>query len=156
MAGGGLLIAILVGLISLLAARKISHPIETLKQGADDFAAGNLAHKLPLPDTEELAGLATAMNKMATRLDNRIVTAINQKNELETVLSSMREGVVAIDTGESIMRMNPLAAEMFECDRDRAKKRSIQEVIRNLKLQTFVTKAIEADHSLVSKRNDNT
>ena len=52
MAGGGLLIAILVGLISLLAARKISHPIETLKQGADDFAAGNLGHKLPLPDTE--------------------------------------------------------------------------------------------------------
>jgi two-component system phosphate regulon sensor histidine kinase PhoR len=88
------------------------------------------------------------MNKMATRLDNRIVTAINQKNELETVLSSMREGVVAIDTGESIMSMNPLAAEMFECDRERAKNRSIQEVIRNLTLQTFVAKAIEAEDSL--------
>jgi two-component system, OmpR family, phosphate regulon sensor histidine kinase PhoR len=148
MAGGGLLIAVLVGLISLLAARKISHPIEMLKQGADNFAAGNLAHKLALPDTEELAGLATAMNTMATRLDNRIVTAISQKNELETVLSSMREGVVAIDTGEAIMSMNPLAAEMFECDRERAKNLSMQEVVRNLALQTFVTKALKAEDSL--------
>ena len=148
MAGGGLLIAILVGLISLLAARKISHPIEMLKRGADDFAAGNLTHKMVLPETEELAGLAQAMNKMATRLDNRIKTAIDQKNELETVLSSMREGVVAIDTDESIMSMNPLAAEMFECDRDRAKDRSIQEVVRNLALQTFVTKALKAEDSL--------
>ena len=147
-AGGGLLIALLVGVISLLAARKISHPIEMLKRGADNFAAGNLAHKLALPDTEELAGLASAMNKMATRLDNRIVTAINQKNELETVLSSMREGVVAIDTAESIMSMNPLAAEMFECDRERAKNLSIQEVVRNLALQTFVTKALKTEDSL--------
>jgi two-component system phosphate regulon sensor histidine kinase PhoR len=148
MAGGGVLIAVLVGLIILLAARKISHPIEMLKQGADDFAAGNLTHKMSLPDTEELAGLAQAMNKMATRLDNRIATAINQKNELETVLSSMREGVVAIDSAEAIMSMNPLAAEMFECDRDQSKGRSIQEVVRNLALQTFVTKALKTEDSL--------
>jgi two-component system phosphate regulon sensor histidine kinase PhoR len=147
MAGGGLLIAVLVGLISLLAARKISHPIEMLKQGADAFAAGNLDHKMPLPETEELAGLASAMNEMASRLDNRIETAINQKNELETVLSSMREGVVAIDTSETIMSMNPLAAEMFECDRKRVKGRSIQEVVRNLALQNFVSRALKAEDS---------
>ncbi len=147
MAGGGLLIAIIVGLISLLAARKISHPIEMLKKGADEFAAGNLNQKMPLPATEELAVLASAMNKMATQLDNRIETAINQKNELETVLSSMREGVVAIDATEAIMSMNPLAAEMFECDRDKVKNRSIQEVVRNLALQTFVTKALSAEDS---------
>ena len=148
MAGGGLLIAILVGLISLLAARKISHPIEMLKRGADEFAAGNLTHKMALPEAEELAALANAMNKMATRLDNRIKTAIDQKNELQTVLSSMREGVVAIDTDESIISMNPLAAEMFECDRGQAQARSIQEVVRNLALQTFVTKALRAEDSL--------
>jgi two-component system phosphate regulon sensor histidine kinase PhoR len=148
MAGGGAVIAILVGLISLLAARKISHPIERLKQGADAFAAGNLTDKLALPETEELAGLAQAMNQMAARLDRRIASAIQQKNELETVLSSMREGVVAIDSNEAIMSMNPLAAEMFECDRERAKNRSIQEVVRNLALQNFVAKAVKAEDSL--------
>ncbi len=148
MVGGGVLIAVMVGLISLLAARKISHPIEMLKQGADAFAGGDLNHKLPLPRTEELAGLASAMNEMASRLNNRIATAVAQKNELETVLSSMREGVVAIDTNEAIMSMNPLAAEMFECDRGRVKGRSIQEVVRNLALQNFVSRALEAEDSL--------
>jgi len=148
MVGGGLLIAVLVGLISLLAARKISHPIEMLKKGADAFAAGNLDHKLPVPRTEELASLANAMNEMAARLDDRIATAVAQKNELETVLSSMREGVVAIDTNEAIMSMNPLAAEMFECDRRRVKGRSIQEVVRNLALQNFVSRALKDEDSL--------
>jgi two-component system phosphate regulon sensor histidine kinase PhoR len=46
------------------------------------------------------------------------------------------------------MSMNPLAADMFECDREKVENRSIQEVVRNLALQTFVTKALETAASL--------
>lgn len=148
MAGGGLLIAVLVGLLSLLAARRISRPIERLKQGAEDFAAGNLTRKLPLPAAEELAALAGAMNEMALRLDNRMKTVLQQKNELETVLSSMREGLLAIDSGERIMSMNPPAAAMFGCDREAVKGSGIQEVIRNRALQNFVAGALKTEESL--------
>ena len=148
MAGGGLLIAVLVGLLSLLAARRLSQPIEILRRGAEGFAGGELTRKLPLPAPEELAALAQAMNEMAARLHNRIEAVVRQKNELETVLSSMREGVVAIDAGERIMSVNPLAAAMFECDRKSLKGRSIQEMVRNLALQSFVAKAAASEEAL--------
>ena len=148
MAGGGLVIAVLVGLLSLLAARRLSRPIEILRHGADAFASGELTRKLPLPAPEELAALAQSMNEMAARLHNRIEAVVNQKNELETVLSSMREGVVAIDAGERIMSVNPLAAAMFACDRNSLKGRSIQEMVRNLALQDFVAQAAASEEAL--------
>ncbi|MGD8243083.1 MAG: HAMP domain-containing protein, partial [Desulfobacterales bacterium] len=145
MATGGLAIAVLVGLISLLAARKISRPIEELRIGADVFSSGNLTHKLAIPDTEELASLAEAMNQMSDQLDRRIKTITDQRNELETVLGSMHEGVVAINRHEAIISMNSAAAAMFECEREKAQGRSVQEVVRNLELQTFVRQALAAD-----------
>jgi two-component system phosphate regulon sensor histidine kinase PhoR len=147
MAGGGLVIAVLVGVISLLASRKISRPIEELRIGAEVFANGELAHKLAIPDTEELASLAEAMNKMADQLDRRIRTVVEQRNELETVLASMHEGVVAIDTAEVIINMNQAAANMFESERDKAAGRSVQEVVRNLELQNFVREALATDET---------
>ena len=142
MAIGGLVIALLVALISLLASRKISRPIEEMRIGAEVFSAGNLEHKLAIADTEELASLAEAMNKMADQLDHRIQTAIHQRNELETILASMHEGVVAVDTGETIISMNRAAGEMFECTSENAQGRSVQEVVRNIELQTFVRQAL--------------
>jgi two-component system phosphate regulon sensor histidine kinase PhoR len=147
MAGGGLVIAALVGVISLLASRKISRPIEELRIGAEVFANGELAHKLAIPETEELASLAEAMNKMADQLDRRIQTVVDQRNELETVLASMHEGVVAIDTAEAIINMNQAAADMFESERDKAAGRSVQEVVRNLELQNFVREALATDEA---------
>ena len=139
---GGLLIALLAAGISLLISRRITRPIVAMKKSAGHFADGDFSHRLAAPDTEEMAGLAEALNQMAAQLDNRIKTIINQRNELETVLSSMREGVVAFDNKERIMSMNQAAAVLFECDPVQSQDRSIQEVVRNLPLQQFIRKAI--------------
>jgi two-component system phosphate regulon sensor histidine kinase PhoR len=139
---GGLLIAILAAGISLLISRRITRPIVTMKKSAGHFADGEFNHRLTIPDSEEMAGLAEALNQMALQLDNRIKTIINQRNELETVLASMREGVVAVDNKERIISMNQSAAVLFECDPVQSQDKNIQEVVRNLPLQLFIRKAI--------------
>jgi two-component system phosphate regulon sensor histidine kinase PhoR len=139
---GGLLIAILAAGISLLISRRITRPIVAMKKSAGHFADGDFSHRLAAPDSEEMAGLAEALNQMASQLDNRIKTIINQRNELETVLSSMREGVVAVDNKERIISMNQAAAVLFECDPVKSQDKNIQEVVRNLPLQQFIRKAI--------------
>ncbi len=78
----------------MLISRRITRPIVAMTQSAGHFADGDFNHRLAAPESEEMAGLAEALNQMALQLDNRIKTIINQRNELETVLSSMREGVV--------------------------------------------------------------
>ncbi len=83
---------------------------------SDHFAGGDLSHRLAIPDPEELASLADALNQMAAQLDYRIKTVISQRNELETVLSSMLEGVIAVNNEERIISMITASAGFFDCD----------------------------------------
>jgi len=53
---------------------------------------------------------------MAAQLDYRIKTVISQRNEFETVLSSMLEGVIAVNNEERIISMNTASAGFFDCD----------------------------------------
>ncbi len=145
---GGLLIAFVAAGISLYVSRRISRPIEKMKEGAEHFARGDLLYRLPETDLEEIGGLADAMNQMAAQLDDRIKTIINQRNELEAVLSSMEEGVIAFDMDEQIISINQAAARIFESMPKDMLNRSIQEVIRNPELQQFVTQALSSTDNL--------
>jgi len=144
---GGLLIAVAAAGISLWISRRITRPIEAMKKSAGHFAGGDFSQRLEVPDSEEMAGLADSLNQMAAQLDNRIKTIISQRNEIETVLSSMREGVVAVDNKERIISMNHAAAALFECDPAKCQGKSIQEVVRNLPLQQFIHDAVSGRES---------
>jgi len=139
---GGCIIALLAAGISWAISRRISRPIEQMKKSAEQFAGGDLSHRLTSPATEEMAGLADALNRMAAQLDSRIETVINQRNQLETVLASMLEGVIAVDSEERIVSINRIAAQLFENDPENCRDRSIQEVIRSPSLQQFIQRAL--------------
>ncbi len=144
----GVLIAILAVSISLVVSRRIIRPIQELKDGARHFARGKLDLKLRVTDSEEMSELADAMNQMATQLNERIETEINQRNKLEAILSSMVEGVVAVDMEERILSINPAAAKIFQTHLIDLEGRSLQEMIRSLKLQQFVKKAINSTDTI--------
>ena len=139
---GGCILALLAATISWVISRRISRPIEQMKKSSEQFAAGDLSHRLTYPATEEMAGLADALNQMAAQLDNRIKTIINQRNQLETVLTSMLEGVIAVDSEERIVSINRAAAQLFENEPANCQNKSIQEVIRSSALQQFIRSAL--------------
>jgi two-component system phosphate regulon sensor histidine kinase PhoR len=134
----GCLIALLASVICLFISRRISRPIEQMRLGADRYARGELDHRLAHPSTLELAGLADAMNQMAAQLRGRIEAVMLQRNELEAVLSSMTEGVIALDLEDHIARVNQAAANLFNQQPNHMKGRSIQEVFRNQRLPELI------------------
>ena len=140
---GGLLVALLAAAVSDIVSRRISRPITAMQRGAQRFASGDLAHRLPLPAGEELASLANALNRMATELENRIATVVNQRNELTAILSSMREGILAVDKQERIVRANRAAALMLGTSVGDLEVKAMVEAIRNIDLQTFVRRALQ-------------
>ncbi|HEY3376187.1 MAG TPA: ATP-binding protein [Armatimonadota bacterium] len=148
---GGLVIAALAAGMSWLASRRIARPLEELRVGAQQFADGHLKQRLHVPDSEEIGSLAIAMNDMAAQLDERISTILQHRNEQEAILSSMIEGVIAVDMGERVISANAAAARMLQVEQDAAIGRMIQEVVRNADLQKFVgrtlsgTQPVEAD-----------
>jgi two-component system phosphate regulon sensor histidine kinase PhoR len=139
---GGMSAALLAVLLSLLMARRLSQPLEEMKQAAQRFAQGDLRVKVPVPPSDELASLAEAMNHMAKQLDERIATIIRQRQEQEAVLASMVEGVMAVDHRERLLTLNQAGARLLGIDPEAARQRPIPEVVRNPDLQNFVDRAL--------------
>lgn len=133
---GGILI-LLAALVSLSLARWFTRPIEEMKKGAQRFAEGDFSRKLTIPPSEELGGLAAALNFMARQLDEKIRTVTTQRNELEAILSAMREGVVAVDAEERVLTLNEAAASLLGVDTAAVRGHAIQEAIRSAEIQRF-------------------
>lgn len=157
----GLAVALFAALISLVVSRKISQPLEGMKRAAEEFAHGDLTRKISATGSLEIAGLAETLNKMAHQLDWRIRCVTEERNEREAILSSMIEGVFAVDAAERFISMNQAAAELIEVDPKKSKRKHIQEVVRNSALQKFVKKVLnsrdvlEADFEMRGTRERN-
>jgi two-component system phosphate regulon sensor histidine kinase PhoR len=145
---GSLLIALLAAGISLYVSRRISRPIEKLKEGANFFARGDLSYRMPGTDLLEIDSLIETLNQMAGQLEDRLNTIVRQKNELSAVLSSMAEGVIAVDMDEQIISINKAAAKIFENSPENLLNRSVPEAIRNPDLQKFINKALTSEENL--------
>jgi two-component system phosphate regulon sensor histidine kinase PhoR len=141
---GLLAVAGLFAVVSLVISRRIGRLLEQLKQGAESFARGDLGRRLPVPELEEVRGLAESMNAMAAQLDERIRSMTNERNEREAILASMQEGVLAVDSTARVVRMNRACGRLLGVDPERAEGMEIQVVIRNTDLQNFVAKALSS------------
>ena len=144
-AWGGFIMVLFAALFSYLASRYIGRPIEDIRKGAARFASGDLKYRLPTTATDELSSLSVSLNDMAAQLEEKMKTFVRQRNELEAVLASMVEGVLAVDREERILSVNRAAAHMFESQPKELEGRLIQEAIRNRELQEFVKRAITGE-----------
>ena len=142
---GVLAIALCAALISLYVSSRITKPIIEMEQIARDFAKGQFEYRLP-PYSAELGTLAESLNQMARQLDERIKTITRQRNELEAILSSMVEGVIAVDSGRHLVSVNRAASELLGIDSETAYGHNIEEVIRDVELLDFVRKTLDSDN----------
>ena len=144
----GLGVALIAIAVSLVIARRMSRPLEQMTVLAEEFAKGNLERRLALHETVEVAGLAAALNTMAGELDDRIRTVVRQHNELEAVLASMVEGVVAVSTTGSVLSMNRAAGALLRLQPDATADRPLREVVRNPELHDFIDRVLRTRDAL--------
>lgn len=145
---GCLVFVVLAACAALWMSRRITHPLEMLKRGAQRFERGEFDARLPVPDSEEIGEVAEAMNQMAASLDERIRTIIRQRNEQEAVLAGMTEGVLAIDREERVFKVNRAAARLLGATAEQAVGRNLYEVIRNPDLQRFAAMVLASREPL--------
>lgn len=106
-----LLFSLIISLFfSFAASRRITSSIESLTQGAQLIAEGDLSTRLPVTSADEVGELAQVMNKMASELEQafrrqreleqaRKDLIASVSHDLRTPLASMRAMVEAISDG---------------------------------------------------------
>ncbi len=135
---GGLVAAVLAAGLSMVVAKRVSRPLGEMAEGAEKFAAGDLSHKILPPDIVEFQRLAESLNRMAQNLDQKIAALSRQNAQYDAVLSSMAEGVIAVDRDHRIISLNQAAAGLLDADPAESTGRTLQEVSRNVPLARFV------------------
>ncbi len=141
----GILTTVGLAGFSLLFSRRISKPLEGMRQIAQQFAQGKLGRRMAVPATAEMGTLAETLNEMAGELEERIQTITSQRNELEAILSSMAEGVIAIDRSGRIVNINQAAIGLLNIADVSHPGRPIEEVVRNTEFQAFVEQALQTE-----------
>ena len=142
---GALLVIGLIALVSMWTSLKIHRLIRSMAEGAERFAEGKLEHRLTPTGFAEIDVLSDSMNRMANELSDRIETILRQQNELEAVLVSMQEGVLAINNDRIVINLNQTCADLLGASLDDVRGRLIHEVIRKSDLLKFVEVTLDRE-----------
>jgi two-component system, OmpR family, phosphate regulon sensor histidine kinase PhoR len=99
--------ALLVGLIiAFIGAESVSRRLRKMTAFAEEVGAGNLSARLPESGEDEIALLATALDKTAQQLESNFRRLESGRLQLETLLNSMEDAVVAVSSRREVVWFN--------------------------------------------------
>ncbi|MGC1395347.1 MAG: ATP-binding protein [Coleofasciculaceae cyanobacterium] len=108
---------VMVILGAVFNALMITKPIQELLKGVKNIATGNFKQRIDLPLGGELGELIYSFNEMAERLERyeeqNIEELTSEKAKLETLVSTIADGAVLIDTNFLVVLVNPTARRLF-------------------------------------------
>ncbi|HEY4715664.1 MAG TPA: ATP-binding protein [bacterium] len=93
-------------LMALLLSRTLSKPIRDLASAARNVAQGNFGMKIFTKNRDELKELADSFNYMTTQIKKYFEELSRQKEEVDTIISSIQEGLLLLDSQGKIIFCN--------------------------------------------------
>ncbi|MFN0243976.1 MAG: ATP-binding protein [Planctomycetota bacterium] len=110
---GGVLALALSLVVSAILARRLARPLELLEDEAARMIRDEDGVAWAAEGPDEIRRVSSALRGMARELHERMESVVRARSEIEAILSSMAEGVVAVDHEERVLLMNQAAAEML-------------------------------------------
>jgi two-component system phosphate regulon sensor histidine kinase PhoR len=129
MALAGLAAGIAILLTSLWLDRRLFQPLSRLIAGAQDLAVGRAA-QVGIPDEDELAALALALNRLAATAAEQFQAVSKERDRLSEILASMSEGVLVVDHHGRALMINPAFYRLFDLAGDFT-GRPVLEILRH-------------------------
>ncbi|MFO1489377.1 MAG: ATP-binding protein [Kiritimatiellia bacterium] len=136
--------------LALLLARVSSSWSSTLgemEETARRLGRGDIRRHMPLPENPVFHPLTESLNEMADQLFLQIQTVVRQRNQLQTLLESMSDGLLSCDDEERILDLNRTAAAWLGADAGTARGRKVHEICRNSGLQEILRQVLETGAS---------
>ena len=113
-----------------LLTRRVTKPLRELTSNADAIASGASSAKPSHLYRGELGTLADAMTRMGDQIQAQIEALRQRSFQLEAILATMREGVLALDTEGRVLFCNAAARDLLALRSD-AEGRYFWESIRD-------------------------
>jgi two-component system phosphate regulon sensor histidine kinase PhoR len=126
--------------------RRLFRPLSTLIEGANHMARGD-GGRLPIPEEEELAAFAGAVNRLASRVEEQVAAVETQRDRLEAILASLPDGVLVADREGRASSVNPAFRRLFGLGDQAIEGRSPAELVRHPQLAQLVERTLGSGES---------
>ena len=114
----GFIVSFVLLYLSYFISKQITAPIDNIRKKTEEYVSTlHMSRPFDIPKTKELASLAISLNKMAKELDKRIKQIQNEKEDKESLLSSMQEGIVAVNKNGKIISINDIAKDYLNINK---------------------------------------
>lgn len=121
---------------STVSGFQMTRPIRELTDAAQRVRRGDLTVRVPVTETDEVGALSEAFNQMTASLEAQsgelreaAVQESRLRGQLETVLQSMTDGLIAVDLDANVLTINREAERIFGIPADQARGRPVEEVL---------------------------
>lgn len=150
--GTSILVSLLLMVIVVTSfTTELVVPLREMTRAAQKMAEGKLDTTLNFTSHDEIGSLGRGLNYMARRLRETIGQITEERNKIKAILTSMNDGLIAVDRNSCILMINPAVERMFNVDAEAIVGRSLIEVVRNYDLEKLLQKALAIEESFVQE-----
>jgi two-component system phosphate regulon sensor histidine kinase PhoR len=129
-------------LLAALAAQYTSDRLQRIVDFAERIAAGDLTARIASGSVDEIGQVATSLDKTARKLESSFLALQTSQRQLETLLNSMQDAVIAVDHDARVQWANQ-GLDRMVMQRTRLNA-PVVETIRDPEFLAAVRSAIEA------------
>jgi two-component system phosphate regulon sensor histidine kinase PhoR len=132
---------VFVLLLALLFSQSVSRPIKKVIAASRGVASGDFSKRVVLKSKDELRDLAESFNAMTSELRTFFTELTNQKEELNSIISSIQEGLLVVDKSGKILLGNDRMKKIAE--NELIEGRFYWEVVRGSKFDELMNRVKE-------------
>lgn len=145
----GLLLTIM---ISVQLSKVITDPIRQLINTSKEIAGGNYKKRVNITSKDEIGQLAYTFNEMADKLDETLLGMMDKNVRVDTVINSMRDGIIAVDTDYKILIINTIACNIFGVKHGPGiMGKNLIQIARNSKVNSLLVDTIKSNTPLTDE-----
>lgn len=133
-----------------LTTRRFIEPVEQITSVAQEMAGGFLDTEIRIKGEEELDDLAWSINYMARELRRNLSAITEERNRAQAILSSMADGVIALDKYGRVILLNPAVESIFQVKEANCLGTILIKVIRNYELEGLFSRVLNRQEALLS------
>ncbi|MCT4594312.1 MAG: cell wall metabolism sensor histidine kinase WalK [Anaeromicrobium sp.] len=129
---GTILALFITVILGFLIGRSITEPIIDVTKKASKMARGDFNQVVEVKSDDEIGQLAEMFNYVRAKLNVTLSQISSEKSKLETILSYMADGLIAVNNYDEIIHANPTAMEMLGLKEEDIKNKSYNEIMNKL------------------------
>ena len=124
----------ITALLGNLLSKTFTGPIKEVTSKAERLAKGDFGQIIAVKSSDEVGKLTEMFNYLTVRLKSTLDEMYREKNKVDTILTNMTDGIIAVNAEGTIILANPAVYSIFNIKKEELYNRDFDSVAEKLTL----------------------